>query len=52
MSAQPLVRPQLADEAEVQEDDPPALWVDEDVAGMRVAVEEAVDEDLLDQAPG
>ena len=40
------------DEPEVQEDDLPGVGVDEDVAGVRVAVEEAVDEDLLDHRRG
>ena len=45
---EPLRLVQLPDQPEVQEHDPLRLRVAEDVAGMRVAVEEAVDEDLLD----
>ena len=48
---QPLVGAQFADEAEVEEDDLTGLRVDEDVARVRIAVEEAVDEDLLDERP-
>ena len=44
----PLGRVELADEPEVEEDEPLRRGVGQDVAGVRVAVEEAVDEDLLD----
>ena len=47
----PLLRVELADEAEVEEDDLLRDRVGEDVARMRVAVEEAVDQDLLDDRP-
>ena len=46
-----LVLGEPADEPEVEEDDPPGLRLHEDVAGVRVAVEEAVHQDLLDQRP-
>ena len=44
-------RVELADEPAVDEDDPAGLGDDEQVARGRVAVEEPVDEDLLDQGP-
>ena len=47
----PLLRGELADEAEIEEDDLTRLRHDEDVARVRVAVEEAVDQDLLDDRP-
>ena len=47
----PLLLVELADEPEVEEDDLFLLGIGEDVPGMRVAVEEAVDEDLLDDRP-
>ena len=47
----PLVAVEPADQPEVEEHDAPRLGFDEDVARVRVAVEEAVHQDLLDQRP-
>ena len=47
----PLGRVELADEAEVQEHDLLGRRVAQDVARVRVAVEEAIDQDLLDDRP-
>ena len=47
----PLLRPELADEAEVEEHDVLRRRVDQDVARVRIAVEEPVDQDLLDDRP-
>ena len=46
-----LGRIQLPDEAEVEEHEPLRRGLRHEVAGMRVAVEEAVDQDLLDHRP-
>ena len=46
---EPLLLGELAHEAEVEEDDATGVGIDQDVAGVRIAVEEAVDEDLLDE---
>ena len=47
----PLLRVELPDKPEVEEDDLLRDRVGQDVAGVRVAVEEAVDQDLLDDRP-
>ena len=47
----PLLAVELADEPEVEEDDLLRVGVGQDVARVRVAVEEAVDQDLLDDRP-
>ena len=46
---EPLLLAQLAHEAEVEERDPTRRLVQHDVAGVWVAMEEAVDEQLLDE---
>ena len=48
---EPLLAVELTDEAEIQEDDLIGDRVGEDVPGVRIAVEEPIDEDLLDDRP-